>query len=85
MVRLAMEQMAISEFKAKCLAVLERVRQTGQPVLVTRRGEPVAEIGPPPAGTTRRRWLGYGEGTGEILGDIVSPALDESEWDVLRS
>ncbi len=33
---------AISEFKSKCLGLLEKVRKTGQPLLVTRRGEPVA-------------------------------------------
>lgn len=79
----AMESIAISEFKATCLAVLERVRTTGQSVLVTRRGEPVAEIVPPPA-AKRRSLLGSGRGTGEILGDIVAPVVDESEWDALR-
>ena len=39
-----MEKIAISKFKATCLAVLETVRKTGKPVLVTRFGEPVAEI-----------------------------------------
>ena len=42
-----MEEIAISKFKATCLAVMERVRRTRQPVLVTRFGEPVAEIVPP--------------------------------------
>jgi prevent-host-death family protein len=39
-----METMAISQFKARCLAVLERVRKTGKPVLVTRFGKPIARI-----------------------------------------
>lgn len=77
-----MEEMAISEFKAKCLAVLESVRQTGQPVLVTRRGVPVAEIVPPT--TQRREWLGAARGTGRILGDVIAPAADEADWNVLR-
>src|SRR6266404_5716433 len=46
---LDMEEIAISKFKATCLAVLERVRKTGRPVLVTRFGEPVAELVPPHA------------------------------------
>ena len=78
-----MERIAISEFKATCLAVLERVRQSGQPVLVTRRGEPIAEIVPPPTAKCRSL-LGSGRGTGEILGDIMAPVVDESEWDALR-
>ena len=39
-----MEEMAISKFKATCLAVLERVRKTGEPVLITRFGHPIAEV-----------------------------------------
>jgi prevent-host-death family protein len=38
------EEMAISKFKATSLAVLERVRKTGEPILVTRFGHPKAEI-----------------------------------------
>jgi len=42
-----MEEIAISKFKATCLAVLERVRLTNQPIRVTRFGKPIAEILPP--------------------------------------
>jgi prevent-host-death family protein len=78
------EEIAISKFKATCLAVLERVRKTGQPILVTRFGEPVAEIGPPSPPKRSTRWLGGMRGTAQILGDIVSPASDEDESEVLR-
>ena len=80
-----MEQIAISRFKATCLAVLEGVRKTRRPVLVTRFGKPVAQIMPPPAPKRRAGWLGSMAGTAEILGDIVSPACDEQDWEVLRS
>ena len=79
-----METIAISKFKATCLAVLERVRRTGEPVLVTRFGEPVAEVVPPPAPTRPRKWLGSFRERGEILGDVVSPATSEEEWDALK-
>ena len=79
-----MEEIAISKFKATCLAVLERVRKTGKPVLVTRFGEPVAEITPPPVPEKPTRSLGSMQGTAHILGDIVSPASDEEDWEVLR-
>ncbi|MGH9468378.1 MAG: type II toxin-antitoxin system Phd/YefM family antitoxin [Terriglobales bacterium] len=82
MVRLGMEEIPISKFKATCLAVLERVRKTGEPVLVTRFGHPVAEINRPSEAKFRR--LGSMVGTGKILGDIVSPAFDESDWDMFR-
>jgi len=42
-----MEEIAISRFKATCLAVLERVRRTRRPVRITRFGEPVANVVPP--------------------------------------
>ncbi len=79
-----METIAISKFKATCLAVLERVRKTGTPILVTRFGEPVAEIVPPPPAERPANWLGCMAGTGRIVGDIVSPASDEDDWDALR-
>jgi antitoxin (DNA-binding transcriptional repressor) of toxin-antitoxin stability system len=44
-----MEEIAISKFKATCLAVLENVRKTGKAILVTRFGEPMAEVVPPHA------------------------------------
>jgi prevent-host-death family protein len=78
-----MEQIAISKFKATCLAVLERVRKTGEPILVTRFGQPVAEILPPRDLSSRRRF-GARLGSMVILGDIVGPTGDESEWEAAQ-
>lgn len=78
-----MEEIAISKFKATCLSVLEQVRKTRNPVLVTRFGKPVAEIVPPSPPKRPANWLGSMAGTGKILGDIVSPAADLYEWGVL--
>jgi len=80
-----MEQIAISKFKATCLAVLERVRKTGKPVLVTRFGQPMAQIDPPAPQARPTSWIGSFKGSAQILGDIVSPASDEDDWEVLRS
>lgn len=79
-----MEQIAISSFKATCLAVLERVRKTRSPVLVTRFGVPVAEIVPPSTPARPAGWLGALAGTGRIVGDVVSPASDADDWEALR-
>jgi len=76
--------MAISKFKATCLAVLERVRKTRKPVLVTRRGEPIAEVVPPPLPEKAAKFVGSRVGTIRIVGDIISPVVDESEWEALR-
>jgi prevent-host-death family protein len=78
------EEIAISKFKATCLAVLEQVRRTGQPVRVTRFGKPVAEILPPAPPKAQGSWIGSMVGTGQILGDIVAPSSAESDWEVLR-
>jgi prevent-host-death family protein len=79
-----MEEIAISSFKATCLSVLERVRKTGKPVLVTRFGKPVAEVIPPPPPKPSASWLGAMAGTGRIAGDTVSPATEEQDWQALR-
>jgi prevent-host-death family protein len=79
-----MEEIAISEFKAKCSAILENVRRTRMPVRVTRFGKPVAEIVPPTAVLDRAKWIGSMKDSTEILGDIISPANDEDEWNSLR-
>ena len=80
-----METMAVSKFKATCLAVLERVRRTRKPVLITRFGTPVAEVVPPPPAPRPKDWMGSLAGTGGIVGDIIGPAGDENDWEVLRS
>ncbi len=78
-----MDQITISQFKATCLAVLKRVRRTRRPVLVTKFGEPVAQVLPPPPAPRPTSWLGNMAGTGRILDDIIAPASHERDWEVL--
>jgi prevent-host-death family protein len=54
-----MQEIAISEFKAKCLALLEQVRATKKPIRITRFGKPVAEVIPPDGNRRSRRldWI----------------------------
>lgn len=52
------ERIAISEFKARSHALLERVRRTGRSLVVTKRGEPIAEVVPPSIATMGDHWLG---------------------------
>jgi prevent-host-death family protein len=79
-----MESIAISEFKATCLAVLERVRRTKKPVLITRFGQPVAEVVPSSVPPRPKSWIGSMAGTGKIVGDIVSPISKKRDWEAAR-
>ncbi len=76
-----MQEIQISKFKATCLSVLDRVAKTGNPVLVTRFGKPVAQILPPPG--PAGEWLGAMKDSGTIHGDLVAPAIPPSHWEAL--
>jgi len=78
------ESVSISEFKATCLSRLERVRRTGRRLVITKRGEPVAEVVPPTAVRNAGRWLGTAEGTGRVLGDLIEPAVSPADWEANR-
>lgn len=75
--------LSASEFKAKCLACLGEIEQSGETITITRRGRPVAVLGPP----KRRLWKSPCNSwarKGRIVGDIVN--LDTSTlWEVLAS
>jgi prevent-host-death family protein len=78
------EEVAISEFKAKCLSLLDRVNKTKKPLRVTRRGKPIADIVPPAEKPDDREWLGWMAGTAKIVGDVVSPVIDLDDIEALR-
>ena len=82
---MAKDTIPISAFKARCLAVLRRVRETGRPILVTKFGEPVAEIVPPSPLPPTKAWFGTLKDRAKIAGDIVGPAGVPSDWDALQS
>jgi prevent-host-death family protein len=79
------ETISISRFKATCLGVLERVRRTGLRVVVTRHGQPIAEVVPPTPPAREPEWLGSMRGRGRVEGDLVSPAGEPSDWEALGS
>ncbi len=64
-----------SEFKAKCLALMDEVARTGEPVVVTKHGHPVAELRPY-RGARAGSPFGLHRGLVKVHGDIVAP-LDE--------
>jgi prevent-host-death family protein len=80
---MVMNDVSISEFKAKCLGLIEQVHKTRQPLRITRHGRPVAEV--IPAGPDRKRnFVGDMIGTAKIVGDIVAPVIDLDEFEVYR-
>ena len=78
-----MREIAISKFKATCLAVLEEVRCTGAPVRVTRFGRPIAEVAPPRVEMSGS-WLGCARDSMQISGNITGPVRAFSRWKAVR-
>jgi len=72
-----MKTMIISEFKAKCIAALKAVEQSGETLTVTCRGKPIAEI--EPVSHRRVRVLGAQRGYLKINGDIIRSNFAD-EW-----
>ena len=66
--------LSASEFKAKCLACLGEIEQSGESIIITRRGRPVAVLGPAKTNvrkSPRNSWARKGR----IVGDIVNADL----------
>ncbi len=78
-----MEEIAILEFKAECLGLLEQMRKTKQPIRFTRIGKPTAEVVPALRATEPAGWLGCGAHHGD-RGETVSPAIEETDWKALQ-
>lgn len=79
-----MDEVPISEFKAKCLALLEQVNKTKKPLRITRHGKPVADVVPAIPIVDRAALFGCMRNSIKILGDIVSPVVDLDDIEALR-
>ena len=71
-----MRTVKASEFKAKCLKMMDEVAATGEPVVITKHGVPVAQL--VPAVQKPKTLFGALKGSILYMGDIISP-IDE-EW-----
>lgn len=74
-----MKQMPAGEFKAQCLAIMDKVQKTGEPVLITKHGKPVAKLVPAASGPDDI--FGYMAGKVKIVGDIVGPVTPLEDWE----
>jgi len=77
-----MKVMRAADFRARCLKVMDRVRATREPVIITKRGKPVAKL--VPVGKRNDDIFGGLEGVIEIVGDIESPAVPPEDWEANR-
>ena len=74
-----MKEMPAGEFKTHCLAVMNQVQQSGEPVLITKHGKPVAKL--VPALSAPEDIFGYMTGKVKIVGDIVGPVTPLEDWE----
>jgi len=79
------QEIAISEFKAKCLSLLEEVSKTKTPLRITRRGKPLADVIPASPEAEERSWIGSMSGTIDLVGDIVSPVIEIESIEALKN
>ena len=66
-----------SEFKAKCLQLMDEVASDGGEIVITKRGKPVARL--VPYREKPKSLFGAGSGRMKIVGDIISPI--DVEWE----
>lgn len=73
--------LSASVFKAQCLAVMDEVARTGETVIITKNGKPVAQLGPTQT-QPRRDAFGLHKGRVKPIGDVDlnEPVLDPAEW-----
>jgi prevent-host-death family protein len=76
-----MMEIPAGEFKAKCLQLMDQVARSREPIVITKRGKPVAKLVPPDEAELRTPLFGYMAGTAEIRGDIVN--MPHLEWSAL--
>ena len=72
-----MRKMAAREFKSKCLVVLDEVQQSGEPVLITKRGKPVAKL--VAVRNKGDKIFGHMTGTAKMVGDILH-SVPAEDW-----
>ncbi|MDR6788371.1 antitoxin (DNA-binding transcriptional repressor) of toxin-antitoxin stability system [Sphingomonas sp. BE138] len=74
------KMVGISEFKTKCIALLEEMERSGEPLTITRRGKPSLTLSAREAVTQRPKLFGSMKGTVTVHGDIVGPV--DPDWEV---
>jgi len=72
-----MKQIPAAEFKARCLTLMEDVRSTKQPLVITKRGKPVAKL--VPVDEPKDDFIGRLKGVFEVVGELDTDPLENWE------
>jgi prevent-host-death family protein len=75
-------KIAAAEFKAKCLALIDRVHDSGDPITITKRGRVVARLVAAEE-EDARPWLRV-RGLAHWTGDPFAPAVDEADINAVK-
>ncbi|MFS2177376.1 type II toxin-antitoxin system Phd/YefM family antitoxin [Rhizobium pisi] len=73
-----------AEFKAKCLNLIDQMRNDDESIVITKRGKPVAVLSPARDTTGRKSIIGAMKGSVLRYDDPLSPAVEPEDWDALR-
>jgi prevent-host-death family protein len=76
-----MRTIAAGKFKANCLAIMDEVQKKREPVLITKRGKPVAKV-IPAKDDAKDEFFDSMKDQLVFLGDVISPAFDLDEWEM---
>lgn len=74
-----MKTIAADRFERHCLRLLDEVVASGEPLTITKGGKPIAQLTAAPV-EQMDDWAGAMRGIGEILGDLVAPAVEPDAW-----
>lgn len=77
-----MKHLPAGKFKSHCLAIMDEVEATGEPVIVNKNGKPVVKL--VPAKAKNESIFGYMAGKARIVGDIVSSVTPLKDWEALK-
>ena len=75
-----MKKVSVSEFRSHLYRLVRQVQRNKRSILITRFGKPIAEIRP----IANSNIIGFTRGRAKILGNIISPASDPDDLEVLR-
>ena len=78
-----MQRISVSQFKARCLKLFSDVKLTGRSLLITKNGDPIAIVSPPPPElASGKTAFGVMASQTTFVGDIISP-IGPEDWEIL--